>query len=261
MPEAIRQGLATEAELDTIVGRSLGLRMRAGMFDPVADQPYTKIPVGMLGAASHHTLAEEVASQGLVLLQNPAGSTGAGAGAGAGAGVGAGAGAGGVLPLALSKKTAVIGPHAHADRQLLGSYFSVACPLPSRCPMKGPCPHGSATFHCKFPHSDQCMLDWSCATTPFAAIAAASSGATTSAAGCSDGVSCSDTSLFAEAIATAKAADQLVIVLGIDANIESEGHDRTNTTLPGMQEELALQLLALNKPTVVVLLNGGDSVQ
>jgi hypothetical protein len=55
----------------------------------------------------------------------------------------------------------------------------------------------------------------------------------------------------------AKAADQLVIMLGISSNIETEGHDRTNTTLPGMQEELALQLLALNKPTVVVLLNGG----
>ena len=46
-------------------------------------------------------------------------------------------------------------------------------------------------------------------------------------------------------------------MLGIDANIECEGRDRTNTTLPGMQEELALQLLALGKPTVVVFLNGG----
>ena len=31
----------------------------------------------------------------------------------------------------------------------------------------------------------------------------------------------------------------------------------TNTTLPGLQEELALKLLGLGKPTVVVLLNGG----
>ena len=46
-------------------------------------------------------------------------------------------------------------------------------------------------------------------------------------------------------------------MLGIDANIECEGRDRTNTTLPGMQEELALRLLALGKPTVVVFLNGG----
>jgi len=46
-------------------------------------------------------------------------------------------------------------------------------------------------------------------------------------------------------------------MLGISANIECEGHDRTNTTLPGMQEELALQLIALGKPTVIVLLNGG----
>jgi hypothetical protein len=58
-------------------------------------------------------------------------------------------------------------------------------------------------------------------------------------------------------MSSAKDADQLVIMLGIDADIECEGRDRTNTTLPGFQEELAIQLLALEKPTVVVLLNGG----
>jgi hypothetical protein len=46
-------------------------------------------------------------------------------------------------------KTAVVGPHAKAERQLLGSYFSVACPLPAECPKvtKG-CPHGSANAPC-----------------------------------------------------------------------------------------------------------------
>eukprot|EP01052_Picozoa_sp_SAG31_P012277 SAG31_NODE_715_length_12634_cov_5.289190_1_plen_140_part_00 len=102
------------------------------------------------------------------------------------------------------------------------------------------------------------MLDWSCATSPADAIAAVdSSGSVTSAMGCHNGVDCVDRSLFADAMAVGKSADQIVVVLGISANIECEGRDRTNTTLPGMQEELALELLTLQKPTVVVLLNGG----
>ena len=72
--------------------------MRTGAFDPLEGQIYTKIPVEQLGAQAHHELAEDIAAQGLVLLANP----------------------GRVLPLSLHKKTAVIGPHAKADRQLLG---------------------------------------------------------------------------------------------------------------------------------------------
>ena len=243
VPEAIKQGLATEAQLDTIVGRSLGLRMRTGMFDPLEGQQYTKIPLEMLGAKEHHDLAEDVAAQGLVLLQNPP------------------HGAAPVLPLPRGKTTAVIGPHAQAERQLLGSYFSVACPMLAQCPKKTlGCPHGSANVKCPGADSQWCALDWSCATSPFAAISNVSGGATATAPGCSDGVPCSpllQQRSFAEAIAVAKAAEQLVLMLGISSNIETEGHDRTNTTLPGMQEELALRLLALHKPTVVVLLNGG----
>jgi beta-D-xylosidase 4 len=244
--DAIKQGLATEADLDTVVGRSLGLLMRTGLFDPLDDQKYTKIGVEQLGAPHHHALAEEVAAQGLVLLKND-----------------------GTLPLKKGKHTAVIGPHAHAHRQLLGSYFTMACPLPKTCPKKfdpsthnssnaGVCPHGSANYPCPGDTS-HCMLDWSCATSPTEAIAAiaGTSAITTSAIGCKNGVDCVDDSLFAEAIRVAQAADQVVVMLGISSNIESEGRDRSNTTLPGKQEELALKMLALGKPTVIVLLNGG----
>jgi hypothetical protein len=66
------------------------------------------------------------------------------------------------------RKTAVIGPHSHAERQLLGSYFTMACPLPTKCPKKDRgCPHGSANYPCPNPllHSF-CMLDWSCVPSP-----------------------------------------------------------------------------------------------
>jgi beta-glucosidase len=48
-----------------------------------------------------------------------------------------------------------------------------------------------------------------------------------------------------------------VLVLGIDKSIEREGTDRTDTALPALQESFANQVLALNKPTVLVLTNGG----
>lgn len=34
-------------------------------------------------------------------------------------------------------------------------------------------------------------------------------------------------------------------------------NDRTNTTLPGVQGELAQEILALGKPVAIILLNGG----
>jgi len=52
-------------------------------------------------------------------------------------------------------------------------------------------------------------------------------------------------------------SDVVVLVLGIDFSIENEGIDRTNITLPGLQESFALQVLAIGKPTVLVLVNGG----
>ena len=45
-------------------------------------------------------------------------------------------------------------------------------------------------------------------------------------------------------------------VLRADA-VEKEGHDRTNISLPGQQPALLRALLALEKPAVLVLVNGG----
>merc|ERR1712117_955742 len=46
-------------------------------------------------------------------------------------------------------------------------------------------------------------------------------------------------------------------VLGIDKPSEHEGIDRTDIALPGLQEYFARAILALDKPTVLVLTNGG----
>lgn len=59
------------------------------------------------------------------------------------------------------------------------------------------------------------------------------------ALGCKD-VNCADSSGFADAVKTAAASDLVVYVGGISKDIEGEGHDRSNITLPGYQSDLIL---------------------
>jgi beta-glucosidase len=68
------------------------------------------------------------------------------------------------------------------------------------------------------------------------------------------------------ALMAARNADLVVMVLGLSARIEGEemnvhaegfaGGDRTSIDLPKQQEELLEEILAIGKPTVLVLLNG-----
>jgi hypothetical protein len=70
-------------------------------------------------------------------------------------------------------------------------------------------------------------------------------------------VNSSDRSAIPAAIAAAAAANVIVMVLGNDRTQEHETLDRTDTALPGLQEPFAMQILALGKPVVMVLTNGG----
>jgi beta-glucosidase len=68
------------------------------------------------------------------------------------------------------------------------------------------------------------------------------------------------------ALKVAQRAEVVVLVLGLTANLEGEempvhvpgfeGGDRTDLGLPAPQQELLEQVCALNKPTVLILMNG-----
>ena len=70
----------------------------------------------------------------------------------------------------------------------------------------------------------------------------------------------------AEALAAARQADATVLVLGLSPRLEGEemsvpvegfaGGDRVSLDLPRSQEDLMQQIVALGKPTVLVLMNG-----
>jgi beta-D-xylosidase 4 len=135
-----------------------------------------------------------------------------------------------VLPLKKGSNIAVIGPHFNATGDLVGNYIGQICP--------------------------KAYNDHSCIESPLQAITKINVGGKVSyAQGCD--VSGTSTSGFTAALSAASEAETVIMFLGLDQTVERESHDRTSITLPGVQSQLFSQVVALGKPTVVVLVHGG----
>ena len=78
----------------------------------------------------------------------------------------------------------------------------------------------------------------------------------TAVAGCGKEWNDLDRSGFGDAVAAAKAADIVVLCLGEPQDYSGEGNCRTDLGLPGVQLELAKQVVEANPNTAVVLFNG-----
>ena len=143
------------------------------------------------------------------------------------------------LPLSKAKTTVAIGPMAEVTGTLIGNYFGQICPDSYD-------EHGRETFDC--------------VQTLAAALNTSATGQVTTVPGLPNVLS-NSTAGFPAAIAAAKAAEQVVLYLGIDGSVEGEGRDRHFIGLPPTQLELAKAVLAAcpQKPVVVVLINGGQS--
>lgn len=101
IPEAVRRGLITEAEVDKHVLRLLEGRFDLGEMDDPKLVEWSKIPASVMDSKAHRQLALDMARQSLVLLQNK----------------------GGVLPLkAGGEPIAVIGPNADDRPMMWGNY-------------------------------------------------------------------------------------------------------------------------------------------
>jgi len=100
-----------------------------------------------------------------------------------------------------------------------------------------------------------CWTSYDCIPTIAEAIASAHSGMTSVAPGVD--INSNNSSGIAPALQLGSQAQVIILVLGIDRSIEHEGLDRTDTALPGLQDSFAQKVLALGKPTVLVLCNGG----
>jgi beta-glucosidase len=99
--QAVKDGLITEAEINTAVKRLMTARFKLGMFDPPEMVPYTKIPFSENDSEAHRQLSLRAAHESIVLLKNQNQT----------------------LPLKKDLKTiAVIGPSADNLGVLLGNY-------------------------------------------------------------------------------------------------------------------------------------------
>ena len=111
---AVRQGLITEAEIDTSLKRLLRARFKLGMFDPPEMVKYAQIPYSVNDSPEHRQLALETARKSMVLLKNENNA----------------------LPLKKSIRTlAVIGPNADDIDVLLGNYNGI--PTAPVTPLEG----------------------------------------------------------------------------------------------------------------------------
>ena len=97
LPEGLRRGLVTVADLDRAAVRLFALRVRLGTFDKTA---YDAIPASEIDSPAHDALNLEAAKKSLVLLKND-----------------------GVLPFSSAvRKIAVVGPTADDLGTLVGNY-------------------------------------------------------------------------------------------------------------------------------------------
>jgi beta-glucosidase len=101
LPEAVRKGLISEAEVDKHVIRLLEGRFDLGEMDDPSLVEWSKIPFSAMSTKASANVALDMARQTIVLLQNK----------------------GNVLPLKKNaEKIAIIGPNAHNEPMMWGNY-------------------------------------------------------------------------------------------------------------------------------------------
>ena len=100
IPEAVRRGLITEAEVDKHVIRLLEGRFDLGEMDDPSLVEWSKIPYSAMSTKESAKISLDMARQSIVLLLNH----------------------GNILPLSKKEKIAVIGPNANNEPMMWGNY-------------------------------------------------------------------------------------------------------------------------------------------
>ena len=219
LPELVREGRVPMALIDQAARRVLTLKFQAGLFEnPYPDVATAGAKTAMPDAIA---LAREAAAKAIVLLKNDHG----------------------LLPLDASRihRIAVLGTHAKDTP--IGGYSDVPSHLVSV--LQGIQDASRGRFAVDYSEGVRITEGhcWSC-----------------------DQVKLTPSSvnrkLIAAAVQTARKADVIVMVLGgneqtsREAWAETHLGDRDSLEMVGQQNDLAKAVLALHKPTVVLLLNG-----
>jgi len=208
--QLLEQRRISMRRVDDAVRRILRVKFRAGLFEnPYAPVEPDKAEAEMLKPDAV-AAARNAASRSMVLLQNKDG----------------------ILPLDPSKKTAVIGPLASNQHDMLGPWWGAGRDTDAVTVLDGinqQSPGATYAEGCKLSNTEPPHTD-------------------PEGCGSDDG--------FAEAVAAAQEADQVVLALGETREMSGEAAARSTLDLPGRQEELLQAIKATGKPFAVVLFNG-----
>jgi beta-glucosidase len=219
LPELVRDGRVPVALVDQAVRRLLELKFESGLFEnPFPDPATAEAKTATPDAIA---LAREAAGKAIVLLRNEHS----------------------LLPLdpAKLKRLAVLGTHAKDTP--IGGYSDVPKHVVSV--LEGLQEAGRGKFAVDYSEGVRLTESrcWSCDEVKLVPASV-------------------NKKLIAAAVETAKKADVIVMVLGGNEQTSREAWadthlgDRSSLDLVGQQQELAKAVLALKKPTVVLLLNG-----
>jgi beta-glucosidase len=219
LPELVRSGRVRMEQVDNAVRRLLAMKFEAGLFEnPYADAKNAERKTATPDAVA---LAREAAREAMVLLKNDKG----------------------VLPLDSGriKRLAVLGTHARDTP--IGGYSDEPRHVVSV--LEGIRDAAKGKFQVDYAEAVRLTRSRSWSGDAVDLVPAEE-----------------NRRLIAEAVEAARKADVVVMVLGDNEQLSREAWadthlgDRTSLDLVGQQEELARAVIALGKPTVVILLNG-----
>jgi beta-glucosidase len=209
LPKLVKAGVVKEATLDQAVRRVLRKKFELGLFKDPYRYSDEKREKAIVMKSEFLAAARDIARRSIVLLKNaPPAAKG-----------------NPVLPLSRNeKKIAVIGPLAHARREMIGPWSAAG--------------------------------DWKKAITLLEGITSAVPPGTQVryAKGCN--INDDSTKYFSEAVQTAAAADVVVLAVGEWSGMTGEAASRSSLDLPGVQQQLVEAVYKTGKPIVVVLMNG-----
>ncbi len=218
----VKEGALTEAEIDELVRPILTIKFKMGLFEkPYVDETLLEKVIAL---PEHRTASRWAAQRSMVLLRNE----------------------GGLLPLSKDiKKVAVIGPVADSMQATEGSWMVFGHTPAAVTVLEGiraKLPNAEVTY-ASGPEIRRDIPSW------FESLMAGQERKPAQTPAESEAA-------FQSALEVAKAADQIIMVLGETDIMAGEAASRASLDLPGRQEELLKAVSALGKPVVLVLLNG-----
>ncbi|MBN8658579.1 MAG: beta-glucosidase BglX, partial [Anaerolineae bacterium] len=220
--QLVADGALTEAEIDELVRPILTIKFKMGLFEkPYVDETLLEKVIAL---PEHRTASRWAAQRSMVLLRNE----------------------GGLLPLSKDiKKVAVIGPVADSMQATEGSWMVFGHTPAAVTVLEGiraKLPNAEVTY-ASGPEIRRDIPSW------FESLMAGQERKPEQTPAESEAA-------FQSALDVAKAADQVIMVLGETDVMSGEAASRASLDLPGRQEELLKAVSALGKPVVLVLLNG-----